>query len=70
MAEMVYYYDGSFDGFLCCIFECYANKEILTAIYCDEDAVPTLFDCRTVLTDPAHAGRVLRKLIKISPSAA
>ena len=70
MAEMVYYYDGSFDGFLCCIFECYANKEILTAIYRDEDAVPTLFDSRTVLTDPAHAGRVLRKLIKISPSAA
>ena len=70
MAEMVYYYDGSFDGFLCCIFECYAHKEVLTAIYRDEDAVPTLFDSRTVLTDPAHAGRVLRKLIKISPSAA
>ena len=63
MAEMVYYYDGSFDGFLCCIFECYDHKEVLTAIYRDEDAVPTLFDSRTVLTDPAHAGRVLRKLI-------
>lgn len=68
--EMVYYYDGSFDGFLSCIFESYANKEVLTAIYCDEDTVPTLFDCRSVTTDSAHAMRVLRKLIKVSPYAA
>ena len=68
--EMVYYYDGSFEGFLSCIFESYAKKEVLTAIYRDEDAVPTLFDCRTVVTDQDHANRVLRKLIKISPSAA
>ena len=68
--EMVYYYDGSFDGFLSCIFESYANKEVLTAIYCDEDAVPTLFDCRSIITDSAHALRVLRKIIKVSPYAA
>ena len=68
--EMVYYYDGSFDGFLSCIFESYANKEVLTAIYCDEDAVPTLFDCRSIITDSAHALRVLRKLVKVSPYAA
>lgn len=67
--EMVYYYDGSFEGFLCCIFESYANKETLTAIYRDEDAIPTLFDCRNIVTDPLHANRVLRKLLKISPSA-
>ena len=67
--EMVYYYDGSFDGFLSCIFESYANKEVLTAIYCDEDAVPTLFDCRSIITDSAHALRVLRKLVKVSPYA-
>ena len=68
--EMVYYYDGSFEGFLSCIFESYAKKEILTAIYRDEDAAPTLFDCRTVVTDQDHANRVLRKLIKVSPTAA
>ena len=70
MAEMVYYYDGSFEGFLCCIFESYANKEVLTAIYRDEDAVPTLFDSRIISTDAAHAARVLRKVIKTSPYAA
>ena len=29
---MIYIYDGSFNGFLCCIFDSYANKEVLTAI--------------------------------------
>jgi len=26
MTDMVYYYDGSFEGFLCCVFDSYANK--------------------------------------------
>ena len=43
MTEMVYYYDGSFEGLLCCIFDSYAYKEVPTAIYCDEDDLPTLF---------------------------
>lgn len=68
--EMVYYYDGSFNGFLCCVFDSYANKEVLTAIYCDEDAMPTLFASRSVRTERAHADRVLRKIIKLSPYAA
>ena len=70
MMEMVYYYDGSFNGFLCCVFDSYANKEVLTAIYCDEDAMPTLFASRSVRTERAHADRVLRKIIKLSPYAA
>lgn len=70
MTEMVYYYDGSFEGLLCCIFDSYANKEVLTAIYCDEDFVPTLFASRSIQTDPEHANRVLRKIAKCSPDAA
>lgn len=26
MNEMIYLYDGSFEGLLCCIFDSYANK--------------------------------------------
>ena len=37
MTEMIYEYDGSFEGFLTCIFESYAQKEVLTAISCGED---------------------------------
>ena len=67
--ELVYYYDGSFHGFLCCIFDAYANKEVPTAIYCDEDAMPTLFASRSIQTDPAHADRVFRKVTGLSPNA-
>ena len=70
MTDMVYYYDGSFEGFLCCIFESYANKEVLTAIYRDEDLVPTLFASRSIATDRDHANRVLRKIVKCSPYTA
>ena len=37
MTEMIYEYDGSFEGFLSCVFESYAQKEVLTAITCGED---------------------------------
>ena len=30
MTEMIYEYDGSFEGFLTCIFESYAQKEVLS----------------------------------------
>ena len=50
MTEMIYEYDGSFEGFLTCIFESYAQKEVLTAISCGEDIPFTLFPVRTVLT--------------------
>lgn len=70
MTEMVYYYDGSFEGFLCCIFDSYANQEVLTAIYRDEDFIPTLFASRAIQTDRDHANRVLRKIVKCSPYTA
>lgn len=70
MTEMVYYYDGSFEGFLCCIFESYANKEVLTAIFRDEDFIPTLFASRAIQTDRDHANRVFRKIVKCSPYTA
>ena len=51
MTEMIYEYDGSFEGLLTCVFESYAQKEVLTAITCGEDIQSTLFPVRTVLTD-------------------
>ena len=70
MTEMVYYYDGSFEGLLCCIFDSYANKEVLTAIYHDEDDLPTLFASRMIETNRDHATRVLRRVVKSSAYAA
>ena len=70
MTEMIYTYDGSFEGFLCCIFDSYANKEVLTAICRDEDFAPSLFPSRWIPTDRDHANRVLRKIVKVSPYTA
>ena len=70
MTEMIYEYDGSFEGFLTCVFESYAQKEVLTAITCGEDIQSTLFPVRTVLTDRDHAARVYRKVVMLSPDAA
>jgi len=67
--DVIYYYDGSFEGFLSCVFDSYAYKEIPAGIVPGEDAAFTLFDSRTVGTDPAHAARVLRKVTALSPEA-
>ncbi len=66
---MIYIYDGSFDGFLCCVFDSYANKEVLTAICRDEDFMPTLFASRVIYTNTSHANRVFKKVVKVSPYA-
>lgn len=68
--EVIYYYDGSFDGFLSCVFDSYVHKEIPAGFSSGEDGVFTLFDSRTVPTDPGHAARVLRKVTALSPEAA
>lgn len=70
MSDAIYLYDGSFEGFLCCIFESYEKHEILTAAYSDEDFVPGLFTIRTVRTDLSRARRVYRKVYALSHEAA
>ena len=65
--EIIYQYDGSFDGLLCCIYESYTQKERPTAIVGDGDVEPCLFEVRTVPTVREHAERVSRSLRKLSP---
>ena len=65
--EIIYQYDGSFDGLLCCVFESYTQKEHPTAILRDGDEEPSLFEIRAVATDRAHAQRIYRSLYRRSP---
>ncbi len=67
--EAVYHYDGSFEGFLCCIFDIYQYKEIPAAIECGGEKAFTLFASRTVETDRSHSARVLRKVSACAPGA-
>jgi probable DNA metabolism protein len=67
--ETIYQYDGTFEGFLCCIFESYVHKEFPTAFFGDGECIFSLYAVRQVLTDPANARRVYVSLVKRSPTA-
>lgn len=56
---VIYFYDGSFDGLLCCVFESYDHKEIPQDIVKEETGQITLFSSRQIKTDPQKAMRVL-----------
>ena len=70
MSETVYCYDGTFEGFLCCIFDSYLYRESPCGIYPEEEMQPSLFAVRSIPTDRQHAARVLRKIVKCDPGAA
>ncbi len=65
MKDILYEYDGSFDGFLCCVYESYTQKENPTGFLAGEE-VCTLFDTRYIPTVKAHAQRVYRSFFKTS----
>ncbi len=68
-SETIFQYDGTFDGFLCCVFESYVQKEFPIA-FCSDEELDTisLYSIRAVPTVQAHAQRVLRSLVKLSPA--
>lgn len=65
VSDIAYHYDGSFAGFLCCIFESFARHEIPSAVCSPEEGQMTLFGMREILTDPAHAQRVATGLRRL-----
>lgn len=68
-SEVVFQYDGTFNGFLCCVYESYVHKEFPIAFTGDEDCC-SLYEVRYVPTDQAHAQRVYRSIVRISHPAA
>ena len=60
--DVIYRYDGSFDGLLCCVFESYARKELPGDILPPGVTQTTLFPVREIGTDPRRAGRVLASI--------
>ena len=68
--DCIYQYDGSYSGFLCCVFDSYTRKEMPLAITAAGDAVQaTLYALHTVETDKAHACRVQNSLRRKSAQA-
>ncbi len=63
-SNLVYRYDGSFDGLLCCVFESYEKKEIPADILSPEVGQTTLLPVKDISTDLKKASRVLNSIPK------
>ena len=61
-AAVVYLYDGSFEGFLCCVFESFAQHEIPFAVWTPEREMATLYPFKDIATDHEKARRVFASL--------
>ena len=61
-ADVVYRYDGSFAGLMCCVFHSVYRRERPAAIEPEETAQQTLLPVRHIATDETQAARVLRSI--------
>lgn len=69
-ADVVYQYDGSFAGFLCCVHQSVYNRQLPLAIYPEADCQPSLFPVVEVETNREKAEKVQGSIpSKISPAA-
>lgn len=68
--DLVYAYDGSFAGLMCCVFESYQQKEMPSVIR-PPGVQPSLFDtAKWIETDEQKADRVFNSIpVKISSEA-
>ena len=55
-ADVVYLYDGSFEGFLCCVFESFAQHELPFAVWTPERKTATLYPVKEIPTDRERPG--------------
>ncbi len=69
-ADVIYQYDGTFDGFLSCVFASFLHKETPLAIWDAARQETSLYPVIAVATNPTHAARVFAGVsAKISPRA-
>ena len=68
--DLIYCYDGSLDGFLSCVFESFARREMPFAVWPPEGEQPSFCPARQVPTDPVRAARVRRGVRRLGGSAA
>ena len=54
-ADVVYLYDGSFEGFLCCVYESFAQHELPFAGWTPQRETATLYPVKDIST--ASGGR-------------
>ena len=67
--DVIYCYDGSFDGLMCCVFESFVLKEIPSRISAGEPEQLSFAEVQTIETVPEKSARVLKAIPnKITPN--
>lgn len=61
---VVYTYDGSFDGLMCCVFESYEKNEVPVDVLAEDSPVPYLLPVKRIETSEERAKRVLASIPK------
>lgn len=56
--DVIYLYDGSYDGVLCCVFEAFRAHERPREIWPEDTAQPSLCQTKQIWTDTEKANRV------------
>lgn len=62
--DIVYVYDGSFDGLMCCVFESYAENEMPIDIIPQENEEGCIFEKKHIVTDFSRSARVVGSIPK------
>lgn len=66
--DVIYSYDGTFDGLMCCVFKCFEQKEMPAEIIVGEPEQFSFSEVRVIETVPEKAARVIRAVPqKITP---
>ena len=65
--QVCYQYDGTFPGFLSCVFDSYVYREEPAQFLGPEELCCSLYPHRTVETDEGHAQRVYKSFSKFGP---
>ena len=69
-SNVIYLYDGSFEGLLCCVFKSFEKKELPVDIQQEDTYQPSFFEEKNIPTDFSLFRRVKNGIIqKISPDA-
>ncbi len=61
---VIYQYDSSFDGLMCCVFESYDKKEQPMDVLPEGAELPLLLPVKQIETDAARAKRVKASILK------
>ncbi len=69
--DVIYVYDGSYEGFLCCVYESVYEREMPMDICAADELQPTLFRLREIEHNEIKARKVIASIPKkIGPDAA